>query len=362
MSLLELYRRQLRDGGLVEDPEQTLAAEQLELVRSALIAAGPLPAGGWLARLRGARRPPVRGIHLWGDVGRGKTWLLDLFFHSLPFPDRRRWHFHRFMQAVHEGLTRLKGSANPMERVAARLMEGARVLCLDELVVIDIGDAMLLAQLLRALFDQGVTLVTTSNAEPDDLYKDGIQRASFLPAIALLKRHTTVVRLRGDVDFRLRYLEQVPVYLTPSGPPADRRLAEEFGRLAPEAAEADGILEVHGRPVRFRRRADDCAWFDFEALCGPPRSQNDYIELARCHHTVVLSDVPVLDGSADDKARRFVHLVDELYDRGVKLILSAAAPPDRLYCGERLAFEFRRTASRLQEMQSREYLARPHRP
>ena len=362
MSLLALYERQLHDAGLTPDPEQAAAAERLEQVRASLVVAGPLPARTWLGRLRSARRPPVRGLYLWGDVGRGKTWLLDLFFHALPFADRHRWHFHRFMQAMHGELSRLKGTADPMERVAERLMDGARVLCLDEFVVTDIGDAMLLARLLRALFEQGVTLVTTSNAEPDDLYKDGIQRASFLPAIDLLKRHTTVVRLRGDTDYRLRSLEQVPVYLTPAGPAADERLAEEFRRLAPDRAEADGAIEVYGRPVWFRRRADDCAWFDFEALCGPPRSQNDYIELARCHHTIILSGVPVLDGSADDKARRFVHLVDELYDRNVKLIVTAAVPPERLYCGERLAFEFRRTASRLQEMQSREYLGRPHRP
>jgi cell division protein ZapE len=362
MSLLALYQRQLEDAGLVADAEQLAAAERLDAVGAALVAAGPLPARTWLRRLRGVRRPPVRGLYLWGDVGRGKTWLLDLFFHALPFADKHRWHFHRFMQAMHGELDALKGTAEPMQRVAERLMGGARVLCLDELVVTDIGDAMLLAQLLRALIEQGVTLVTTSNAEPDDLYKDGIQRASFLPAIDLLKRHTVVLRLRGDTDFRLRYLEQVPIYLTPPGPAADERLAEEFRRLAPDTAETDGSIEVYGRLVPFRRRADDCAWFDFEALCGPPRSQNDYIELARCHHTVILSDVPVLDGSADDRARRLVHLVDEFYDRNVKLILSAAAPPEKLYCGERLAFEFRRTASRLKEMQSREYLARPHRP
>jgi cell division protein ZapE len=361
-ALVDLYRRQLRDCGLTEDPEQAAAVDRLAEVGEGLVAAGPRRGRTWLGRLRTDRRPAARGLYLWGDVGRGKTWLLDLFFHALPFEDKRRWHFHRFMQAVHAELGGLKGTADPMTRVAARLMGGARVLCLDEFVVTDIGDAMLLAQLLRALVDQGVTLVTTSNAEPDALYQDGIQRASFLPAIDLLKRHTRVVRLRGDTDYRLRYLEQVPIYLTPAGPEADARLGDEFRRLAPDTAERDGVLEVHGRPVRFRRRADDCAWFDFEALCGPPRSQTDYIELARCHHTVVLSGVPVLDGSADDKARRFVHLVDEFYDRNVKLILSAAAPPERLYCGERLAFEFRRTASRLQEMQSRDYLGRPHRP
>jgi cell division protein ZapE len=360
MSLLALYQRQLRDCGLTTDAEQSLAVERLEQVRLALEAAGPIAALTWLGRLRAQRRVPVRGLYLWGGVGRGKTWLLDLFFHALPFPDKRRWHFHRFMQGVHEELGRLKGTADPMRRVAKRLLAGARVLCLDEFVVSDIGDAMLLGQLLRALVEQGVTLVTTANVEPDDLYRDGIQRASFLPAIDLLKRHTAVLRLRGDTDYRLRYLAQVPVYLTPLGPDTEARLIEEFGRLAPDTVEVGGSLAVYGRPVQFRRRAEDCIWFDFEALCGPPRSQNDYIELARCHHTVLLSDVPVLDGSADDKARRFVHLIDEFYDRNVKLVVSAAAPPERLYCGERLAFEFQRTRSRLAEMQTHAYLARPH--
>ena len=362
MSLRALYQRRLEEAGLVTDPEQTSAVDRLASLLEALVAAGPRAPRGLLARWRGSRRPAVRGVYLWGGVGRGKTWLLDLFFHALPFADKRRWHYHRFMQGVHAELTRLKGAPEPMPQVAARLTDGARVLCLDELMVSDIGDAMLLAQLLRALFAQGVTLVTTSNVEPDDLYKDGLQRASFLPAIDLIKRHTEGVRLRGETDYRLRYLEQVPVYLWPLGADAETRLAQEFRRLAPETAELDGVIEVCGRPVPFRRRADDCAWFGFEALCGPPRSQADYIELARCHHTVVLSDVPVLDGSTDDKARRFVLLVDEFYDRNVKLIVSAAGPPDRLYCGERLAFEFQRTASRLVEMQSSEYLARPHRP
>ena len=362
MALRALYQCRLEEAGLALDPHQALAVDRLDRVLQELVAAGPLLPGGILGRLRRRRPQPVRGLYLWGGVGRGKTWLLDLFFHALPFADKKRWHYHRFMQGVHAELARLKGAAEPMPRVAARLMEGGRVLCLDEFAVNDIGDAMLLAQLLRALVAQGITLVTTSNVEPDDLYKDGLQRASFLPAIDLLKRHTEAVRLRGETDYRLRYLEQVPVYLWPPGPDADARLAQEFRRLAPETAEVDGALEVCGRPVPYIRRADDCAWFGFDALCGPPRSQADYIELARCHHTVVLSGVPVLDGSTDDRARRFVLLIDEFYDRNVKLVVSAAAPPDRLYCGERLAFEFQRTASRLVEMQSGEYLARPHRP
>jgi cell division protein ZapE len=362
MSLRAAYQRQLGPQGYKADGEQAAVLERLEALAETLTAAGALAAGGWLASWRGRRRPAPRGIYLWGGVGRGKTWLMDLFFHTLPFPDKRRWHFHRFMQAVHTELAALRRVADPMPKVAGRLAGGARVVCLDELVVSDVGDAVVMAQLLRALFADGVVLVTTSNVEPDDLYRDGIQRASFLPAIDLLKAHTEVVRLRGATDYRLRYLEQATVYLTPAGPDADRLLAEEFARLAPDDPDEAGVLEILGRPVTFRRRASDCIWLDFDALCGPPRSQNDYIELARCHHTVVLSGVPVLDGSADDKARRFVLLVDELYDRGVKLVVSAAAPPERLYCGERLAFEFQRTASRLREMQSHDYLARPHRP
>ncbi len=362
MSLRAAYQGQLGSQGYTADGEQAAVLDRLEALAETLAAAGPAPPGGWLSAWRSRRRPPPRGIYLWGGVGRGKTWLMDLFFHALPFADKRRWHFHRFMQAVHRELAALRQAADPMPKVAGRIAGGARVICLDELVVSDIGDAVVMAQLLRALFATGVVLVTTSNVEPEDLYRDGIQRASFLPAIDLLKAHTEVIRLRGQTDYRLRYLEQAAVYLAPGGAEADRLLAEEFARLAPDEPEKGGVLDVLGRPVPFRRRADDCIWLDFDALCGPPRSQNDYIELARCHHTMIVSDVPVLDGSADDKARRFVLLVDELYDRNVKLVLSAAAPPERLYCGERLAFEFQRTASRLREMQSHDYLARPHRP
>jgi cell division protein ZapE len=362
MTLRAAYQRQFGSQGYAADGEQAAVLDRLEALCETLSSVGPLPPGGWLSAWRSRRRPATRGIYLWGGVGRGKTWLMDLFFHALPFPDKRRWHFHRFMQGVHQELAAVRQAADPLPRIAGRLAGGARVICLDELVVSDIGDAVVMAQLLRALFASGVVLVTTSNAQPDDLYREGVQRASFLPAIDLLKAHTEVIRLRGETDYRLRYLEQAAVYLTPAGAEADRVLAEEFRRLAPDAAEENGVLEVLGRPVPFRQRADDCIWLDFDALCGPPRSQSDYIELARCHHTVIVSGVPVLDGSADDKARRFVLLLDELYDRNVKLLVSAAVPPEHLYCGERLAFDFQRTASRLHEMRSHEYLARPHRP
>jgi cell division protein ZapE len=245
--------------------------------------------------------------------------------------------------------------------VAARLARRVRVLCLDEFNVVDIGDAMILAGLLKALFAEGIVLVTTSNHAPDDLYPSGIQRASFLPAIDLLNRHMRVVHLTGQRDHRRRVLEQSLLYLTPADTGATQRIAHEFGRLAQEPTHQNGILEINGRPMPYLRKSDGMVWFDFEALCGPPRSQHDYIELARTHHTVFLSGIPPLDDEQVDRTRRFIFVIDEFYDRRVKLLMSAAAPFDRLYSGERLRFEFQRTASRLQEMQTSAWLARAHR-
>ena len=235
-----------------------------------------------------------------------------------------------------------------------------RLLCLDEFNVVDIGDAMILAGLLRALFNQGLVLVTTSNVVPDQLYKDGIQRASFLPAIDLLNAHTEVLHLGGDRDYRKMILEQAQVYHTPLGAETDARLADEFRRLANAEPEGAGDLVINGRVMPCRNRAEGIVWFDFEALCGPPRSKNDYIELARCHQSVFMSDIPIMGGSRDDRTRRFIFLVDEFYDRRVKLVLSAEAPAQRLYIGERLAFEFQRTVSRLTEIHGPDFLGKPH--
>jgi cell division protein ZapE len=271
-----------------------------------------------------------------------------------------RLHFHRFMQRVHAELTGIKGRANPLQIVAARMARDWRVLCLDEFHVVDIGDAVILAGLLRSLFDQGMVLVTTSNVPPDDLYLEGIQRASFLPAIDLLNHHTQVVQLGGERDYRRMILEQAEVYHTPLGRATDQALLADFRRLANTQPEGPGDLYINGRAMPFRLRAEDMVWFDFEALCGPPRSQNDYIELARCHQTVFMSNIPVMGASRDDRTRRFIFLVDEFYDRRVKLVMSAEAPLQNLYIGERLAFEFRRTVSRLTEMQTSAFLGRPH--
>lgn len=356
MSLIPLYEYHLAAEGLDPDPHQRRALASFDRL---LVELGRPQPSGWqrLLRRTGA---PVRGLYLWGGVGRGKTWLMDLFHDNLEGVAKTRLHFHRFMQLVHAELTAIKGKANPLQIVAARMRREWQVLCLDEFHVVDIGDAVILAGLLRSLFEQGIVLVTTSNVAPDGLYRDGIQRASFLPAIDLLNRHTEVVELAGDRDFRQMILEQAQVYHTPLGAETDAALRVEFDRLTNTQAEGPGELTINGRVMPFVRRAEDIAWFDFEALCGPPRSQRDYIELARCHQTVFLSDVPIMGASRDDRTRRFIFLVDEFYDRRVKLVVSAEAPAQRLYIGERLAFEFQRTVSRLTEMQTATYLGRPH--
>jgi cell division protein ZapE len=303
-----------------------------------------------------------RGLYIWGGVGRGKTWLMDLFFQSLPFRDKQRSHFHRFMHSVHDELKKHKELADPLELVAEKVARKARVLCFDELFVGDIADAMLLGKLFRGLFDRGVTFVATSNVAPDDLYKDGLQRARFLPAIRLLKEHTKVVHLEGGADYRLRVLEKARTWLDASAPATNVELEKLFESIAGEPGAADSTLTLNHRRLHARRQADDAIWFTFKELCDGPRGQADYIEIARCYHTVFLSDVPALGPESENQARRFVALVDEFYDRAVKLIVSAAAPVPELYRGSKLTFEFERTKSRLIEMQSQAYLARPHQP
>lgn len=354
------YRQLLASGTLEADPEQQAVVEALDRLYQRLL--HPRPRPGLLQRLTGRTRqsPAERGLYVWGGVGRGKTRLVDLFYNLLPPGDRQRIHFHRFMGQIHRQLADLGGQRDPLQRVAAGLARKTRVLCLDEFIVTDIGDAMILGRLLEALFRHGVTLVTTSNTRPDDLYRDGIQRASFLPAIDLLKRHTRVLRLGGDTDFRLRNLERSPVYHTPLGPEVTQRLARAFEDLAPEAGRRGGTVRVVQRDIPVVQVADDLVWFDFMALCGPPRSQADYLELARCFHTVIISDIPCLGPALDDATRRFLYLLDEFYDRGVKLVISAAEPPESLYQGERLAFDFQRAVSRLREMQTTAYLHRRH--
>jgi cell division protein ZapE len=362
-TVLSTLAAQIEAHKLLPDPQQLECARQLDAVRAALQTSR---GGGLLSSLRlpwtaPPAIPPVRGLYIWGGVGRGKTCLMDLFYDSLNFKERERSHFYRFMRDIHAQLHALKDVEDPLEQVALDISQRIRVLCFDELFVSDIGDAMILGTLFDALFRRGVTLVATSNVPPDELYEGGLQRQRFLPAIDLLKRHLDVLHLDGGVDYRLRHLQQSGTYLDAAASGTTPRMKQLFLDLNGHAGSGPRAVQVEGRSIDAVDTSPDTIWFDFAALCEGPRSQNDYIDLAHDYHTVFVSGVPVFDTTREDAARRFIMLVDEFYDRGVKLVLSAAAPPSELYRGERLRFEFERAASRLIEMQSGDYLAQQHR-
>ena len=363
LSPLQRYLRDLDKEGFVKDPAQKMAVDKLQTLYEKLVEdqkQREKQAGRWFNKFSRKNPLPVKGLYFWGGVGRGKTYLMDNFYESLPFKQKMRIHFHRFMQRVHAELKTLDQQKNPLTVVARRLSDEARIICFDEFFVSDIGDAMILAGLMGELFANGVSLVCTSNIEPDGLYKDGLQRARFLPAIALVKEHTEVVNVDGGNDYRLRTLEQAKLFHHPLDEQASINLEKMFGQLAVEAGSHGLELDVNGRVLTAKRHADDVVWFEFAELCDGPRSQNDYIELAREFHAVIISNVPQMSADTDDQARRFINLVDEFYDRSVKVIISAEAPIHEIYQGGKLSFEFERTESRLLEMQSHEYLEQEH--
>ena len=367
MTPLERYRKDLEREDFSYDSTQEMAVGHLQRLYDELVAAERAPKPGLMQRLGGRikRTPqePVKGLYFWGGVGRGKTYLMDTFYDSLPFERKMRTHFHRFMQRVHHELKALDGTKNPLTEIGRKYGQEARIICFDGFFVSDITDAMILGGLMQELFNNGVSLVATSNIVPDGLYKDGLQRQRFLPAIDMLKRFTEVVNVDGGVDYRLRALEQAELYHWPLDAAADESLSRSFESLAPDLEEEQygAQIEINGRKLQARRLCEDVAWFDFNALCEGARSQNDYIELGKIYHAVLLSNVPQLGRKNDDAARRFINLVDEFYDSGVKLIISAEVPIHEIYTEGRLSFEIERTQSRLLEMQSHEYLAREHR-
>jgi cell division protein ZapE len=306
-------------------------------------------------------RPEIpRGVYLYGGVGRGKSFLMDCFYTAVPIVRKTRLHFHEFMREVHRELAELQGTVNPLDELGERMARRYRLICFDEFHVADVTDAMILHRLLDALFENGVGFVTTSNFRPDDLYPNGLHRDRILPAIALLNAKLEVIPVDAGIDYRRRAMEQVELYHTPLGPEADVRMDRAFTRLA-ESHDEDPVLHIESREIRARRKAGGVVWFDFKTLCGGPRSQNDYLEIATQFHTVLLSDVPQMQVRMASEARRFTWLVDVLYDRRVKLVVSAQVAPEALYTGGPLAHEFPRTASRLYEMQSAEFLALEHR-
>lgn len=363
MDLLASYTNAVAERGLSPDAVQVRTMQALDRVAREL-AARPSPRR--IPRLLKRFLPvpipmePVRGAYLWGGVGRGKTLMMDLFFDWLPFHDKRRYHYHRLMNRVHGRLAELRNTEDPLAIVAADFAREARVICLDEFFVADIADAMLLGRFIEALLDEGVTLVATSNIAPQDLYRGGLQRQRFLPAIELIVKHVEVVHVDGLVDYRLRVLEAAEIWHAPLDPVADANLERYFREIAPDDGTGNAKVEILGRRIQTRRLARGVVWFDFAALCDGPRSQEDYIQIARSFQTVILSGIPQLDESRENAARRFIALVDEFYDRRVNLIASAAAPISRIYAGSRLVKEFERTRSRLLEMQSMEYLAAGH--
>ena len=364
MNLWAHCQQSLRIRGFQADSYQANAALALQVVADKLLAVRTESRQGlWQSLCRliaGQQIEKTTGLYLWGGVGRGKTWLMDCFFETLPLENKLREHFHSFMQRIHGSLRQVSASEDPLLLIAENLSEDIQVLCLDEFQVSDITDAMLLGRLLEAMFARGITLVVTSNSAPDELYLGGLQRDRFLPAIASLKKHCRVLEIGGETDFRLRALQNAEIYHCPLNARANRKLQECFDVLSAGCLQHGNHLLVLGRAIDIINMAKDVVWFEFTALCRTPRAVSDYIDIARRFNTVLLADVPRMDDSDNDAAQRFIHLIDEFYDRNVNLILSAASIPSELYHGSRLVEPFKRTRSRLEEMQSRDYLSRVH--
>lgn len=353
------YQADLRKKDYHSDAAQARAVEKTQRLYEDLIA---LKDGkGLLSRMLGRRRSAAQGLYFWGGPGRGKTYLVDSFFECLPFPEKRRVHFHQFMLGIHKRLGELPKTPNPLVIMARQLADEVRVLCLDEFHVFDIADAMLLDGLLKAMFDQGITVVTTSNSAPDDLYKDGLQRERFLRAIAHIKRRMEVVHLDAGKDFRQERLERSGTYKVDADGDAHHWLNMHLQQLDVRRVQRDTRLRVNGRRIASKAVAEGLAWFTFRELCEKPRATRDYLELSQLFHTIMIEGIPCFGESDDEAARRFIHLIDALYDYHVKVVVTAAAEPDVLYCEGRLQGLFERTASRLMEMRTKRYLALPHR-
>ncbi|MDC8830080.1 cell division protein ZapE [Alteromonas gilva] len=366
MTPWQTYQQDLKRDDFKHDPAQENAVRELQRLYEALIAQPASPSGfaSKVKALFGATTPPtpIQGIYFYGGVGRGKTYLVDTFYHCLPFENKMRVHFHRFMHRVHDELKLLGGKQDPLDIIAAKLAKETRIICFDEFFVSDITDAMILGTLMQALFAQGIVLVATSNIVPDELYRNGLQRARFLPAIALINKHCNVVNVDSGVDYRLRTLEQAEIFHYPLDEQATSNLHSYFTQLAPDEGTSGESIEVNHRQLRTLRDADGVLMIEFSELCEGPRSQSDYIELSRCYHSVLVANVKQMGQGNDDVARRFIAMVDEFYERHVKLIMSAAVALEDLYTDGMLSFEFRRCLSRLQEMQSHDYLATEHLP
>jgi cell division protein ZapE len=354
VNVREYYEHALAERGYVSDPAQRAAVERLQRYHDEWVHFRALRSNALKKLLN---RPDVpRGVYLWGGVGRGKSFLMDAFYATVPVVRKTRLHFHEFMRSVHRQLEEVKGMADPLDEVARRIAKRYRLICFDEFHVSDIADAMILYRLLLRLFEHGTSFVMTSNYEPSTLYPEGLHRDRILPAIALIEQRMDVLNVDAGVDYRRRTLEQVQSYHWPDDAAAQAALQVAFDGLADRPPE-EPLLHIEHREIRAKALAGSVVWFDFATLCGGPRSQNDYLELASRFHAVILSGVPRMGPRQASEARRFTWLVDVFYDHRVKLIMSAQCPPEELYTEGALANEFQRTVSRILEMQSKEYLA-----
>ncbi len=365
MTPWQKYQQDLQREDFQYDAAQENAVKALQRLYDQLVSANTQDKPSFFGKLFGKRQDKldgIKGLYFWGGVGRGKTYLVDTFFESLPFEQKMRVHFHRFMHRVHEELKLLHGQSDPLKAVAKRFAKEARILCFDEFFVSDITDAMILGTLMEALFAEGIVLVATSNIVPDELYRNGLQRARFLPAIKLLNQHTQVINVDSGVDYRLRTLEQAEIYHFPNDAQANDNLRSYFTQLAPEPGREKEIIQVNGRNLHTLLNAEGVVMFEFNELCDGPRSQADYMELSRCYHTILVANARQMGATIDDVARRFIAMVDEFYERNVKLIMSGEVALESLYTQGQLNFEFRRCLSRLKEMQSHDYLATEHLP
>jgi len=359
MTPLERYEADLQQPNFIADPLQRQAVSHTQRLYNELLTI-QIQKPGLLARFFRNKSRYTKGLYFMGSTGRGKTYLLDCFYESLPFQEKNRVHFHRFMLDIHDWLKQLPPSPDPLQVIGAAMARRYRVLCLDEFHVHDIGDAMIMAGLLQAMFEHGLTLAVTSNIAIEELYKNGLQRERFLPAIALLQDNLDEVDLQTGKDYRLHRLSHGDTYLVDHTDNANIWLGQRFADLAPSAPKHGRHLHINHRDIPYIALADDVVWFDFQVLCNTPRAASDYLEIALQFHTLFISQIPVMSEAQDDVAKRFIHLVDALYDHNVKLIATAAAMPDHLYIGRRLVFAFERTKSRLYEMSSRDYMNRPH--
>lgn len=365
MSLHEQYLEAVKRPGMVSDEAQLLVIQQLDALSDMLTSTPRRNIWQQLSAFLPWLPDPstaVTGIYLWGGVGRGKTWLMNMFYEYLDIDDKHRTHFHHFMLDIHSALSVRTNRKDPLQALARKLAKQYRVLCIDEFIVTNITDAMILSELLQGLFSNGVCLIATSNRTPDDLYLNGLQRERFLPAIELIKSHTQVLHLSGDDDHRAALLERSDTFYHPINEDTDQQILMRMHQLSVSDIDEAGSLDVLGREIDTVYCSDEVAWFSFDTICSSPRAAQDYIELAQRFATIIVTDIPVMDEYSDDKARRFIYLIDELYDRSVKLIASGHAQPEGLYQGNMLEFAFHRTSSRLIEMRSHEYLEQPHRP